>query len=190
MKHYFSFQTTAQIVIINMIAFALLYMFWLNSWVHLAIAADPTGIVFVIAAVLLWGLYLSLTKAIQLDKEINNLEQTKTQLGNHTHDSLTMRFTNRLQFIQLLSSSTIMLGLIGTILGFIIGLYGITPESLYSIDLMTRSIAQILSGMSVAFYTTLVGCMANLWLEFNTTILNQGLVKLYYRLVNEDVHKE
>jgi hypothetical protein len=186
MKQNFKFQTTAQLLLINTIALCMVYLFWLNSWVSLAISADPTYIIFVITGILVWGLYLSFKRSYQLDHEIDNLDQTKADLGNHTQESLTMRFGNRLQFIQFLSSSAVMLGLIGTIIGFIIGLYGIDPNMIVNLDTMVQSVVQILAGMSVAFYTTLVGCLVNIWLDFNIVVINQGLTRLFYRLVGKE----
>jgi hypothetical protein len=179
--------TTAKLIVVNVIAMMLLYFFWMNSWVHYAVASDPTMIIFVIIACLGWGLALCIRRSWQIDRELANIHDADQRLRPYTETSLQMRFANRLAFIQHLAGTVVILGLVGTVVGFIIALFGISPETLASMDTMVRAITQILSGMSVAFYTTLVGMLAALWLDFNLIVLNQSLSKLYFKLVEVNV---
>ena len=75
------------------------------------------------------------------------------------------------------------LGLIGTVVGFIIALSGIDPANAADVDSITPMIATLIDGMSVALYTTLVGAILNLWLMINYHILASGTVNLITSLV-------
>lgn len=62
---------------------------------------------------------------------------------------------------------TVTLGLIGTVLGFIIALDGIDPGRAADVTAMTPMLATMIVGMSIALHTTLVGAVGGLWLRIN-----------------------
>ena len=57
-------------------------------------------------------------------------------------------------------------GFIGTMLGFIIALSGVDADSANSIEAIRPMVAQLISGMGVALFTTLVGLITAEWLGF------------------------
>lgn len=63
------------------------------------------------------------------------------------------------------------LGLIGNVVGFVIALSGIATADVGSAEGAQKIAAQLLSGMGVAFYSTLVGAVTALWLSVNRRIL-------------------
>jgi biopolymer transport protein ExbB/TolQ len=71
------------------------------------------------------------------------------------------------------------LGLIGTVAGFIIALSGVTAEEAGDLAAVQPMIAQLISGMSIALYTTLEGAVLGLWLTVNHRILATGTSTLY-----------
>ncbi len=76
-----------------------------------------------------------------------------------------------------------LLGLIGTVLGFIIALSGVDPQAVAEVHQVAPMVSQLIGGMSVALYTTLVGSVLSLWLIVNYHILAGGAVKLLTGLV-------
>lgn len=183
MKERLPYQTLIQLSIINSTGLAMLFLFCLNGWLEYAIAADPTYIIFLIMALTFISLFLSITRSWQIDNEIIDINLLKQRLSESafTPENVRVLFENRLSFLNYVSTSVVMLGLIGTVVGFIVGLFGIDPSSMRDIDSMVASVGQILAGMSIAFYTTLAGAIAYLWIESNILVLNKGLTKLYLR---------
>ncbi len=59
----------------------------------------------------------------------------------------------------------VMLGLIGTIIGFIIALSGIDASASGDLDAVTGMVTQLISGLGVAMFTTLVGSIGSVWLS-------------------------
>jgi len=57
------------------------------------------------------------------------------------------------------------LGLIGTVLGFVIALSGVDPERAGDIAAVGPMVGKLVEGLGVALYTTLVGAVATLWLD-------------------------
>jgi len=63
------------------------------------------------------------------------------------------------------------LGLIGNVVGFILALRGIDVSSLGSPEGAQKVAGNLLAGMSVAFYSTLVGAITALWLNMGKRII-------------------
>ena len=77
-----------------------------------------------------------------------------------------------------MANSLVLLGLIGTVIGFIIALSGVRPEVVSDVGAIGPMVSTLISGMSVALYTTLVGSLLNVWLMVNVRLLEGGTVKL------------
>ena len=71
-----------------------------------------------------------------------------------------------------------LLGLIGTVLGFIIALSGVDPETASDVNAIAPMVSKLIQGMSTALYTTLVGSIFNVWLMANFQMLSSGTVQL------------
>lgn len=65
----------------------------------------------------------------------------------------------------------VMLGLIGTVIGFVIAMSGIDPAAAGDVSRVSGMVAQMVEGMGVALYTTLAGAVLSLWLTVNRWIL-------------------
>ncbi|PKP72698.1 MAG: hypothetical protein CVT84_17400 [Alphaproteobacteria bacterium HGW-Alphaproteobacteria-6] len=76
-----------------------------------------------------------------------------------------------------------MLGLIGTVLGFILALSGISASMTPDVGAVSGMISRLIAGMSVALYTTLEGSVLSLWLTVNHQILGAGAARLVSGLV-------
>lgn len=189
MKKRLSYQTLLETSIINCVGVALLVFFWINSWLVHAIFSDTTYIVFLILILTLIAVILSSYKSIEIDRELNDEYLIRSKIGSYhkkiDSDLLKVFFEERLSILTFFSTTVIMLGLIGTVVGFIVGLYGLDPSMMRDIDTMVSSIGQILLGMSIAFYTTLAGAIAHLWIESNLLILNKSTAHLYHKLSGE-----
>lgn len=71
---------------------------------------------------------------------------------------------DRQHFARFVERRLVLLGLIGTVIGFVIALSGVSPESAGDIDQVSGMVANLISGLGTAMYTTLVGAVGSLWL--------------------------
>ncbi len=76
-----------------------------------------------------------------------------------------------------------LLGLIGTVVGFIIALSGVDVDLAADVNSVGPMISTLIGGMSVALYTTLVGAVLNIWLMVNYRLLLNGTVNLVTSVV-------
>jgi biopolymer transport protein ExbB/TolQ len=66
--------------------------------------------------------------------------------------------------VKYIANMLVLLGLIGTVLGFIIALSGVSAESAGDVDAIQPMVGALLSGMATALYTTLTGAVLSMWL--------------------------
>ncbi|MFQ5467680.1 MAG: MotA/TolQ/ExbB proton channel family protein, partial [Kiloniellaceae bacterium] len=92
--------------------------------------------------------------------------------------ALRLKLTQRVAVVRHLAGNLVLLGLIGTVVGFIIALSGVQPDQAANVKAITPMISTLISGMSTALYTTLVGSVLNVWLMINYHLLAGGAVKL------------
>lgn len=76
-----------------------------------------------------------------------------------------------LQTIRFISGTLVYLGLIGTVLGFIIALGGVKPDIVGDVAAIGPMVSILIGGMSIALYTTLVGTVLSLWLSINVRMI-------------------
>jgi biopolymer transport protein ExbB/TolQ len=93
-------------------------------------------------------------------------------------DMARMEYANQIGSVRFLANALVFLGLIGTVIGFIIGLSGIDAAATSDVDKIAPMITELINGMSVALYTTLLGAVLNIWLNVNLRILSDGAVRL------------
>jgi len=67
--------------------------------------------------------------------------------------------------VRWIARTLVRLGLIGTVLGFVVALSGVALVS--DAAAVSGMVSKLILGMSIALYTTLVGAVCSLWLAFN-----------------------
>ena len=183
-------------ILANVIAVALVGAAAVQGWVGVLLAADQGGLVRAIVAVFVLGLVWSARRAVQLSRGLNELERFANVPGAPAPayldtvaataaegrallaSSMRLKLASRIAPIRHLANSLVLLGLIGTVIGFIIALSGVRPEVASDVAAIGPMVSTLISGMSVALYTTLVGSLLHVWLMVNVRVLEGGTVKL------------
>lgn len=188
--------------VINLIATALLCAAWMKGWVDLILAGDSTHQVLLIAAVFAYGLVRCGGKILLTSVEINQVSNPhsagssrvqKYLEGISRHDAqsraisasaLKMQLLSRISSIRHIGNSLVFLGLLGTVIGFIMALSGVDAQAAGDVDAIGPMVTTLIDGMSVALYTTLVGAVLNIWLMINYRLLEGGTVTLLTAIVD------
>jgi hypothetical protein len=183
-------------ILANAIALALVGAAAGQGWIGQLLAADEGGLCRAIAAVFLVGLVWSGQQAVQLSRGLNELQRFAKIPGARPPayldsiaacaaesrallaSSLRLKLASRIVPIRHLANSLVLLGLIGTVIGFIIALSGVRPEVVSDVSAIGPMVSTLITGMSVALYTTLVGSLLNVWLMVNVRLLESGTVHL------------
>jgi hypothetical protein len=188
-------------VLFNLAAFALLGVAYVHGFVDMVVAADRTYLSVVIGLVFLVGLGLCARKVWQTSRELNRVRQPGAvarsgvvrdlerlqvrdpESRGNLMGALRLTLSHRISIVRHIANSLVLLGLIGTVLGFIIALSGVDAAHASDIKAITPMISTLISGMSTALYTTLVGAILNVWLMANHHLLTSGTVKLIASLM-------
>ncbi len=187
--------------LVNLVAFALLGAAWAQGLVAKVINADVTNMVVLICAVFVTGLVLAGYRLWKVSQQLNAaynfnpkeksrasdfLAQTKGKnapsRANMTQ-ALRLKLFSRIVHIRYIANSLTILGLIGTVLGFIIALSGVDPDVASNPSSISPMVAQLIEGMSVALYTTLVGSILSVWLGLIYQMLATGTSNLVSKII-------
>ena len=190
-----------RMALLNIVAFGLLAAVLLQGW--LAGAADRhTGwLCAVIFAVFLFGLGACFARSFRVSRELNDLRAGYLRPGSRaakylssiagrgpesrslSANLLRMRLGNYISLVRHIANSLVFLGLVGTVVGFIIALSAVDPQSSIAVDKIAPMVTTLIHGMSIALYTTLLGAVLHIWLLVNYRMLSTGTMHLYNSLV-------
>lgn len=187
--------------LLNLVGFALLGAAYAQGLVHKVLVADGTYLSLLISLVFLGGFGICARKVWQMSSELNSLRDPAaaaaapamvhlSPLLGRTAESRAnlvgaarLRLSHRIAIVRNIANTLVLLGLIGTVLGFIIALSGVDPAHVADVSAIAPMVSTLISGMSTALYTTLVGAILNVWLMANHQLLAGATVKLIAALV-------
>ncbi|WP_027133515.1 MotA/TolQ/ExbB proton channel family protein [Geminicoccus roseus] len=188
-------------LLINLVGLALVAAAWMAGLLDPIFATDSTHLVKLIVTVFVVGLVWAAQRAFMLARELNALDQPRptpqTRVGDwlariqgrdaavraNLAGALKLKLAQRIATVRHVANVLVLLGLIGTVLGFIQALSGVQPDTVGDVAAIPGMVSRLLEGMSTALYTTLVGSALNIWLILNYRLLEAGSVHLLSRLV-------
>ncbi len=199
----YRFLLLLRFLLINLTGFALLAAAWLQGWIAQILAADTTHVCKLIFGLFLGGLVLSGQKVWMLSRELNALDVgPSVQAGKITAfmrgiagrngetraalaGVLRLKLAHRIAPVRHIASTLVLLGLIGTIIGFVIALSGVNQDAVTDAGAIGPMVATLLHGMAMALFKTLVGSVLNVWLMVDYRLLEGGAVHLLTRAIEE-----
>ncbi len=187
--------------VVNLVGFALLAAVWLQGWLGFVFGGDATSLALIIVLVFLTGLALCGMKVRQVSAELDRIRAPAAypnarvsryletisgrdgQSRTLTASALKLKLASRIAVVRHIAGSLVFLGLIGTVIGFMIALSGVNPEDAADISAIGPMVSTLIGGMSVALSTTLVGAVLNIWLMINYRLLESGTLRLLTAIV-------
>jgi len=71
----------------------------------------------------------------------------------------TRQLSSQITIVRHMANSLVFLGLVGTVIGFIVALFGVDSKSVSGASAEGPMVTKLILGMSIALYTTLVGAV-------------------------------
>jgi biopolymer transport protein ExbB/TolQ len=182
--------------LVNVLATALAVAAYLQGWLDGIFQAHLRELSGLIVLVFLYGLVLCAAKIWRHGNDLNDLEagtpDTRSQSGRYLAqarggntegrgiraEALRLKLADAIVSVRHIADALIFLGLIGTVIGFIVALSGVDPAAAGRVENVSAMVATLINGMSVALYTTLIGAVLYIWLIVNYRILVTGTVDL------------
>ena len=190
-------------VLINGTGLVLLGAVWMQGWIERILAADDTHICKLIFALFVVGLVWTGQQVLMLSRELNALkrwplggdgrctEVLRAMAGRDGHTraalaaALRLKLAHRIGRVRHMASTLVLLGLIGTIVGFVIALSGVDQTAVTDAGAIGPMVATLLHGMAMALFKTLVGSVLNVWLMVDYRLLESGATHLLAHVVEQ-----
>ena len=189
----------ARFALVNAFGAALLGAAWSAGLVRPVMAGDRTGMVWLISGVFLVGLAWCARLVRRTSLELDAVRDPDA--GTHAGEfllfaadapaasrlllagALKVKLASRAAPVRHIANSLVFLGLVGTVVGFVIALSGVDPDAASDPSAVGPMIGRLVDGMGTALHTTLVGSVLNIWLNVNARILEGGLARLWTKAV-------
>jgi len=190
-----------QFTLVNVVSAALCVAAWLEGWLDGAFTGTSLWLCLLIIAAFIYGLAFCGLRLWQVVREIDALHADAIRSGSRaawylaqargaSADSratvcglLRLRLAQPPSSVRHIAGILVLLGLVGTVIGFIVALSGVDPQQVPSVDNVAPMVARLINGMSIALYTTLFGSVLHLWLMVTQRILATGALALYEAIV-------
>ena len=187
--------------LVNMAGLALLGAVTMQGWVGVILDVDDTHICKLLAVLFAVGLAWAARRALMLSNELNALDRGDWQgatrvaafmrgirgRGGETRTALAtalrLKLAHRIAPVRQMAGSLVLVGLIGTVIGFIIALSGVDRAAVSDAAQIGPMVATLLRGMSMALFKTLLGSVLNVWLMVNYRLLEGGSAHLVTRAI-------
>ena len=197
----FKFLLVLRFSLINIIGFIFLFVAFSQGYITKAIDADITNVILLIFVLFILGFLISSVRAFWISKQLNYAEaksQNKNSIAyqyqsnikgldassrNNLASSVRIKLAGKINFIKFIANTLVILGLIGTVIGFIIALSGVEAGVSSNPEEISKMITTLIQGMSVALYTTLAGSICSVWLNICYHILSSGANKLLSKII-------
>lgn len=170
---------------------------WIG-WTERLLAGDSTGTSHLILAVFAAGLGLAGREALRIARlreelrrdppagEAGRLLDRVAGLSDggraRLEGAFKLELASRIGHVRTIAGSLVLLGLIGTVLGFMLALAAVEPSTAADVERIGAMVAGLVQGMGVALHTTLLGAVLNVWLMFDYRLLEADAVRLLAEL--------
>lgn len=138
-----------------------------KGYISMVFAADPTGISLAICLLFLMTFGSTAVQAYKITKDKNAVK-----LGLPTSQD---KRKAKIEKVEKMADNMSLLGIIGTVVGFIVAFAGIDPSILVSASGVGTTVAQMMHGMGIALYTTLTGAVLGGWTSQNYQFLKEAV---------------
>lgn len=155
----------ARALLLDMLGLVLVGIAWAKGLVAPIFIEDTSYISHLIAVVFLAGSALAAAQAYHIGR-VRAVSQSRVE-------AFRARVTADVTVTRNIAGHLVLLGLIGTVVGFIMALSGIDPATAGDPTRVGAMVATLVQGMGVALYTTLVGSILNFWLSIKVRMVER-----------------
>ncbi len=188
-------------VLLNAACFGVLGAAWLQGWLDAMLGSSARLMCLGIFATFLTGFVICTIKVVRTSLDLDRIRGERPAPGSRAAghldrfaggntgdrriaaDLLRFRMASHISIVGHIANTLVFLGLIGTVIGFIVALSSVEPEVTGNVRRIAPMVASLIDGMGIALYTTLVGAVLHVWLIVNHRMLATGVLHLYNAIV-------
>ncbi|HUE45662.1 MAG TPA: MotA/TolQ/ExbB proton channel family protein [Aestuariivirgaceae bacterium] len=158
-------------ILVNTLFFALTAAVWWNGYLEPVFRTDLSYLTFAIAALFALG-WLGTAKEVVIASRQLNVAKSGPQPARETDRDKDLA---KVEWLASVSEWLVGLGLVGTVIGFIIALSSVDQSALLQTSGAQSAVATLMAGMRTALNTTVLGASLALWHEVNQRMLRTAL---------------
>lgn len=188
-------------VLLNAACFGVLGAAWMQGWLDAMLESSARLMCLGIFATFLVGFVICAFKVVRTSLELDRIREERPAPGSQAAgyldripaagadgrriaaDLLRFRMASHISIVGHIANTLVFLGLIGTVIGFLVALSSVEPEVTGNVRQIAPMVASLIDGMGIALYTTLVGAVLHVWLIVNHRMLATGALRLYNAIV-------
>ena len=188
-------------VLLNAACFGVLGAAWMQGWLDAMLESSARLMCLGIFATFLVGFVICAFKVVRTSLELDRIREERPAPGSQAAgyldripaagadgrriaaDLLRFRMASHISIVGHIANTLVFLGLIGTVIGFLVALSSVEPEVTGNVRQIAPMVASLIDGMGIALYTTLVGAVLHVWLIVNHRMLATGALHLYNAIV-------
>jgi len=159
-------------ILVNALFFALTAGLWWNGYLAPVFQTDLSHVTFAIAALFTLG-WLGMAREIVIASRQLNFAKMEPRPARETERDKDLA---KVEWLASVSEWLVALGLVGTVIGFIIALSSVDQSALLQSSGAQSAVATLMAGMRTALNTTVLGASLALWHEVNQRMLRTALV--------------
>jgi hypothetical protein len=166
-----------RLTVFNVLGFCALLLAAQQGWLWMVYEADASRISFAIWALWLTALVQQTIRAQKVAQDLNDFKK-RTVSSIVDYDVLKVQRDKAMMKVAWMYDAAVWLmrlGLMGTVVGFIMALSGVGLESVSSAESAKESVGTLVPGMRVALFTTLLGMTLGTWIEVNRRMIVTAL---------------
>ena len=171
--------TAARFALFNAVCFGLFGWAWFAGWAQMVLENDASYITWVIGALFAIGWFWCACRVAEFTSYLNDMSANKGYwlslwngsktplIGSRTpalRKSIQIRLASKIAPVRQMAGILVILGLIGTVVGFIMATQALDMAAVGDTDRAAAMLGDLMAGMGVALYTTLCGAVASIWL--------------------------
>lgn len=158
-------------ILVNTLLFALTAALWWNGYLAPIFQTDLSHVTFAIAALFALG-WLGTAKEIVVASQQLNVAKSGPLPARQSERDKDLA---KVEWLASVSEWLVGLGLVGTVIGFIIALSSVDQSALLQASGAQSAVATLMSGMRTALNTTVLGASLAMWHEVNQRMLRTAL---------------
>jgi hypothetical protein len=158
-------------ILVNALGVALTAGLWWNGYLGPIFATDQSRITFAIAALFGLGWFGMAREIVVASRQLNFAKAIAQPAREAERD----KDLAKVEWLASVSEWLVGLGLIGTVVGFIIALSSVDQGSLLQTSGAQSAVQTLMAGMRTALNTTVLGASLAIWHEVNQRMLKTAL---------------
>ncbi len=145
---------------------------WERGWAEMVVSADVSRVSFAIMGLFALAWLECARWVARMARRMSR--GSLYRAGREEHERARRRWLHKA------SEWMVQLGLLGTVIGMVMAFSSVSADAASSVEGVRALVSQLMRGVGVALYTTLVGIVFGLWHELNVRMMETAAAEYWH----------